>query len=342
MSTKAIPQGSLVFVTGTAGLIGAAVAQQLLKEGFKVRGATRSKAKAQPLQDRFDAEFGKDKFHFIEVEDFATPGAYDEALKGVSGVINVAGDVSFAADHDKVVKTNVDGIVGLLQAASKVPTIKRVVITSSRVAIFHPAKGDNYKVDNNSYNDVIVKLSQEAPADNPLKPLLAYASGKTEGEKAAWKWVKENKPSFVLNTVLPDYVIGEIINPGSAGSTAGYANKIVTDGDLAGIQQFVGPPSYYVDVKDVDRIHYAALVEPDVHNERLWAAATPFTLNEMLKIFREKFPNNSKIPPKDLEGYGEPTKIQVDISRSTELLKRQGRNGWVSLKDSLLEQSKGL
>lgn len=83
------------------------------------------------------------------------------------------------------------------------------------------------------------------------------------------------------------------------------------------------------------------MVEPDVQNERLWAAATPFSLNEILRFFRAKFPDNSKIP-KDLEGLGEPTKIKVDVSRSYELLKRQGRNGWVTLIDSLTEQVNGL
>lgn len=92
---SALQQGSLILVTGTAGyvtplstganvvrLIGAAVTQLLLKEGYKVRGATRSKAKVQPLQDKFDAEFGKGKFHFVEVADFAKAGAYEAALEG--------------------------------------------------------------------------------------------------------------------------------------------------------------------------------------------------------------------------------------------------------------------
>jgi len=33
----------------------------------------------------------------VEVENFSKPGAYDEALKDVSGVVHVAGDVSFLA-----------------------------------------------------------------------------------------------------------------------------------------------------------------------------------------------------------------------------------------------------
>jgi len=112
-------------------------------------------------------------------------------------------------------------------------------------------------------------------------------------------------------------------------------NKIVTEGDISAIYPFVVAPSFYVDVKDTARIHVAALVEPDVQNERLWALAGAFSLNEILGILRN-FPKNSKIPA-DLDGFGEPTKIRVDNSRSIELLKRQGRT-WTSLKDSLSEQ----
>jgi len=290
------------------------------------------------LKRKFDAEFGEGRFHLVQVENFATPGAYDAALHDVSGVVHIAGDVSFNTDFDQVVQGSIDGILHILNAATKFPSIKRVVLTSSRIAIFHPKKGDNYKVDNNSYNDAIVKAARETPADNPIKPVLVYGAAKTEGERAAWKWVRENKHSFQLNTVLPDLVLGEIINPGSEGSTAGFVNKIVTTGDISAVYPFVEAPSFYVDVKDTARIHVAALVEPDVQNERLWALADLFTLNEILGILRN-LPNNSKIP-KDFEGFGEPTKIIVDNSRSTELLKRQGRKGWVSLKDSLTEQVK--
>jgi len=336
MSSKAIPQNSTVFLTGVAGLIGAAVAQELLKQGYKVRGATRSITKAEPLQRRFDTEFGKDRFQLVQVEDFSKPGAYDAALKDVSGVIHVAGDVSFSTDFDQVVKSTIDGIHHLLNSAEKHLTIKRVVLTSSRVAIFNPNKGDNYKVDNNSFNDAIVKQARDAPSDHPFKPVLVYAAAKTEGERAVWKWVKEKKPSFQVNTILPDLVLGEIINTNSDGSTAGMVNKIVTDGDVSAVNPFVIAPSFYVDVKDTARIHVAALVEPDVQNERLWALAGAFSLNEIFGILRS-FPNNSKIPA-DMQGFGEPTKIQVDNSRSTELLKRQGRPGWASLKDTLWEQ----
>jgi nucleoside-diphosphate-sugar epimerase len=341
IDSKVLPIGSTVFVTGAAGFIGAAVSSELLKAGYKVRAATRSIAKAEPLKKRFDAEFGEGAFEVVHVDDFARPGAYDEVLKGVSGVAHIAADISQSPDVDFVVKNTIKGIHNILRAASKISTIKRFVLTSSRIAIFNPNKGDNYKVDKKAYFDAALKMAQDLPSDNPIRSLFSYAAGKTEGERAAWKFVDEEKPSFTFNTVLPDLVIGEIINPGSEGSTAGMINKIFTEGNTDGVMGFVSPPSFYVDVKDTARIHLAALTEPDVQNERLWALAGQFTLNQILDIGREVFPNRTTIP-KNYEGFDEPCQIQVDTSRELQLLKRQGRLGWVSLKDSLLEQVKGL
>lgn len=33
---------------------------------------------------------------------------------------------------------------------------------------------------------------------------MTYAASKTEQEHTAWKWMEENKPPFVLNTILPN------------------------------------------------------------------------------------------------------------------------------------------
>ena len=40
-----------------------------------------------------------------------------------------------------------------------------------------------------------------------VKPFTVYVASKTEGERAAWKWVEKNKPAFVFNAVLPYYPV---------------------------------------------------------------------------------------------------------------------------------------
>ena len=58
------------------------------------------------------------------------------------------------------------------------------------------------------YSDTWDNLAVEAaynddtPADQ--KPLMVYAASKTKGEQAAWNFVTEQRPDFILNTVLPN------------------------------------------------------------------------------------------------------------------------------------------
>lgn len=42
---------------------------------------------------------------------------------------------------------------------------------------------------------------------------IVYSASKTEAEQAAWKWVKENKPNFVLNTVQPNFNVSRLLEP---------------------------------------------------------------------------------------------------------------------------------
>lgn len=37
-----------------------------------------------------------------------------------------------------------------------------------------------------------------------------YGASKTQGEQAAWQFVKENKPSFTVNTILPNANFGAV------------------------------------------------------------------------------------------------------------------------------------
>lgn len=79
------------------------------------------------------------------------------------------------------------------------PSIKRFVFTSSSLAATFPKPNVDFAIDNNSYNDEALQVMREDPA---RKGLFKYAAMKSETEKAMWKWVKENKPSFVLNTIV--------------------------------------------------------------------------------------------------------------------------------------------
>ena len=94
-----------------------------------------------------------------------------------------------------------------------------------------------------------------------------------------------------------------------------------------------------VNVKDTARLHVAALLDPDVQNERILAFAYPFNWNDILAVLRKiypdrKFPDDIENAPRDLS--------MLDNSREASLLKAFGRPGFTSLEETVRENTAGL
>jgi nucleoside-diphosphate-sugar epimerase len=53
-------------------------------------------------------------------------------------------------------------------------------------------------------------------ADSAIKsksPVLGYNASKKLAEKAAWKFLEDNKPAFDLTVINPDIIIGPMLQP---------------------------------------------------------------------------------------------------------------------------------
>lgn len=80
----AIPRGSVILITGATGYIGSWVTHEFVKQGYRVRIASRSRSKALLLKDILETKYGRDKVEIVLITSMADPGAYDEAIKGKS------------------------------------------------------------------------------------------------------------------------------------------------------------------------------------------------------------------------------------------------------------------
>jgi nucleoside-diphosphate-sugar epimerase len=330
----AIPKGSLVVATGANGYIASNVVEQLLIAGYRVRGTVRSIKRAGWMQALLDEKYGAVRFSLVEVPDMAAPGAFDEAVKGASGLAHLATPVMQSYDPNTGIPLVVEGTLNALRAAAKEPSVKRVVLTSSSTAAASPQPNKVFTMDENTWNEDAVRAAWAPPPYEGLQRRLdVYSASKTQGEQAAWKFVKEENPGFIFNTVLPNANMGHILSVEHQGypSTAGWIqalwNGFKGREDLA-----FNPPQYYINVQDNARVHVAALIFNDVKNERLFSFAHPYTWNDILAVFRKLYPQRKFID--DLKDFGQDLS-KVSNARAEELVERFGLPGWTSLEESV-------
>ncbi|KAI1824703.1 aldehyde reductase [Xylaria intraflava] len=339
LDQPAIPKGSIVLVTGANGFIASNISDQFLRLGYKVRGTTRNPQKNAWMRNLFDRKYGAGKFEFATVLDMEADGAYDEAVKGVSAVVHTATNYSMNPNPHEVVPATIAGTINALAAAAKSPSVKRFVLTSSSSSALIPKPNDPFTVTTETWNDEIVRFAYRDPPYEPERGYPVYAASKTLSEKEAWKFVRENKPGFVFNAVLPNINFGATLDLANQGhpSTSGMVAELFkgNPGPLAGL-----PAQYFVDVQDDALLHVAATIHPGVVSERVFAFAEPVNGDDILAILRRLYP--SRTFPANFQGEKDLSDI-VPRKRALELLKDMGKTeGWTGLEESIKRNTEDL
>ncbi|KAH9823771.1 GDP-mannose 4,6 dehydratase [Teratosphaeria destructans] len=299
MST--INKGDLVLVTGVNGYIASHVALQLLEAGYHVRGTSRTKQKSDYLVELFEKKFGPGKFEVVEVPDMIHVGAFDEAVKGVAGIAHVASVLTFSNKPAQVITPTVKGALNVLTSASKEPSVKSFVYTSSSTAALLPQPNKELTITEDTWNDATGGLEGR------------------RGDAAAVPGV--GRPAELEH--------GRILDPDGAfsSSTASWVNQAFT-GVKDPLQY---PPQYFIDVDDTARLHVIGLVDPAANGRRLFGFAAPFNWNDMFRVFREVKPDGKW---EDLEGLGRDLST-VPNQAAEDLLRKHYGKGWTGLEESV-------
>ncbi|CAH0046938.1 unnamed protein product [Clonostachys solani] len=324
-----VPANGLILVTGVNGFVASVLAKVCLDQGYYVRGTVRSIAKHQPLLSTFGP-----KFSLVEVPDIFADNAFDEAIKGVDGVAHVAANTQFTPDPS-LIDEAVKGITNLLAAAAKESSVKRVVVTSSKASCMYPKPGIPYQLTPETYNqEAMEEFKLPFDGKNPLwRGMVIYCVAKATAEQKAFEWVRENKPQFVLNTVVPNLNFGTV----PALQHLGFiSSSSLIESAVRGIA--VGPAiftsEWFVNVEDTALLHLGALTLEEVQNERILAMAGPFSWTKILEIIQKLYPERESI----LASVDEPAVDigHVDNGRSIEILRKMGKAGFRDLEETIV------
>lgn len=247
---------------------------------------------------------------------------------------HVASNLTFDPDPNKVIPEVVSGVRNTLSAAARHKTVKRFVFTSSSTAATSPKPNKVFHIDASMWNEESIKGAWAPPPYDEERGWVNYAASKTRAEQECWRFVKEQRPSFVLNAVLPNCNIGRILAKEQPASTAGWYKKIWEgDEQITKMMREKFPPQYFVNVRDTALLHVAALAEEDVKNERVFAFAGPFNWSDTATTFN-KLGASKKFTTIDGDAKDLST---VDTKRAQELLKRYGQSGFTGLEETLRE-----
>lgn len=288
----------LILVTGGTGFVATWVIHAFLSHGYRVRTTVRSAAKAEQVKETHK-QFA-DHLEFAIVGDITTPGAHDEAVKGVQGVIHTASPFVLSVEDNKkdLLDPAIKGTLSILESVAKhAPQVKRVVITSSFASILDLNHGTRpgYTYSEKDWNPV---TEQEAEVGNGA---VAYCASKALAEKAAHDFVKEHKASFSVAAVCPPMIYGPLAQK----TDLEHLNTSAADiwRFLDGSLKDEAPPAAafpaFADVRDVALAHLRAYekVSPGAEMERYLITSGTFSNGQVCKILRDAFPTwSSKIP----------------------------------------------
>lgn len=238
----------IVLLTGGSGFIGAEIATQLADRGYSVRGTLRSLKRKPEIDSRID---------WVEA-DLLDAASLAAAARGADLIVHAASPyVLDAKDPQRdLVDPAVKGTVNMLEAARQAGTVKRMVVTSSMAAITDEPENDRVLTE----ADWNVKSSLER---NP------YYYSKTVAERAAWDFVRDQKPAFDVVTINPFLVIGP-----SRVASLNTSNQLFAD-LLNGVYPGIMSLTFgMVDVRDVAAAHIAALETPAASGRHICAGET--------------------------------------------------------------------
>lgn len=340
-----------VLITGLNGFIAGVTAKHFLEEGYNVRGTVRRISSANDVVEgplKSYAQSGA--LTVVEVPDITVPGAFDEAVKGVTAIAHLASPSTFYLnDPEPIMKAARDGTTTILSSALKAgPQLKTVLYLSSGAALMtsDPAPYTYSDKDWNNWSEAMVDAQgKETPGH------IIYFASKAAAEKAFWKFRETNKPTFTQTALNPVFVIGPSLFPPKTAADVNVTNTFIWTifkGESLASQQEASGLGLTVDVRDVaSQVEYAIAHPEETDGERYLTSAYFATAQSTADVLRKAFPDSRNRIDEGTPGKGYASDYSVlekdknqdaDGSRGRKLLKG---GAYIPHDKSLIDAAKG-
>ena len=289
---REIDKSKPVLVTGGTGYLASWIIKKLLERGSVVHATVRDPSNIQKVGHLTALAEASDGQLKLFKADLLDNGSFDEAMQDCELVIHTASPFFVTGIKDpqaQLIRPAREGTSNVLESANRTATVKRVVLTSSVVAIY----GDNADIAL-APGGVFTETEWNKTSSSAHQP---YAYSKTIAEEEAWAIANEQN-QWDLLTINPGWILGPSV---SKRKDSLSINTMVQLGD--GTFK-TGVPELHngiVDVRDVAAAHIKAGYTPKASGRHIVVSGEARLLdiaNALRKRFGDGYPFPRRQVPK--------------------------------------------
>ena len=275
-----------VLVTGGNGYVASWLVKRLLGLGFDVHATVRDPNDPRKTAHLNTIAEGCPGALSLFRADLLDPAAFDAPMAGCRLVFHTASPLVVRSVKDPIrdlIEPATAGTRNVLEAANRTSSVRRVVLTSSIVAIYGDA-ADLELIDGDRFDE----RHWNATSRDDHQP---YSHSKTLAERLAWKMAREQS-HWDLVTVNPGLVLG----PGLSPHTKAEGVLMMLD-FRNGYYRFGAPELEFaiVDVRDVAEGHLRAGLDPEASGRHILVSES-MTLLEIGEVLRDSFGDGFPFP----------------------------------------------
>ena len=264
-----------LFITGASGFIAKHIVLQALNAGHSVTGSVRSLTRGDEIREAVaphltDAD-ALANLSFMAL-DLTQDTGWRAALQGHDALLHTASPFPMGQPKsaDDLIIPARDGTRRALTAAADAG-VNRVILTSSCAAIWEQVPADR-------------EATEEDWTDPDAPGVGAYVQSKTLAERLAWEIARDT--DLALTAINPSMVMGPPLDR-HFGASAAIVKRLLSGKDPVNIDTGMGS----VDVRDVARMHLAAVADPSTAGERFIANSGTMSFTDWGLALKAAYPD---------------------------------------------------
>jgi nucleoside-diphosphate-sugar epimerase len=272
-----------VMVTGATGYIAGWIIKQLLDSGRTVHATVRDPDKRMAVSHLHKLAAGSRGELRLFKADLLEPGSFDAAATGCELVMHTASPFYYQASRDperELLRPALEGTRNVLAAVERAPSVRRVVLTSSVMAIYGDAV-DALHVPDGVLNETHWNHSSSLSHQS-------YAYSKVMAEREAWRLHEaQGSARWDLVVLNPALVMGPSLTPHTRSGSVSILKQLGGGAARPGVPRIA---ACLVDVRDVARAHVLAGETLSASGRYIINAAC-ISLLQLAALLRPHFPD---------------------------------------------------